>query len=77
MGLPVLLVGLHLLSQFFLCHLDEVVVFLNGFLDHLPLMFSLLCQVLQKLSFLVLVEHGGRRRPLKVSMPGCVFSITT
>ena len=77
MGLPVLLIGFHLLGQFFLCHLDEVVVFLDGFLDHLTLVFSLFCQVLQELCFLVLWEHEVKRRPFRVSKPGCDFIIIT
>lgn len=42
-SLPVLLVGFHLLGQLLFCHLDEVVVFLNGFLDHLSLVLPFLC----------------------------------
>lgn len=59
-GLSVLLIGFHLLGQFFLCHLDEVVVFFDGFLDHFPFMFAFLCQVFQELSFLVLEKHKRR-----------------
>lgn len=53
-GLPVLFVNLHSLLQLYFGHLDEVVVFLYGFQDHLSFMISLLSQVLQKFSFLTL-----------------------
>lgn len=53
-GLPVLLVGLHLLLKLFLGVLDEVVVLLEGLLDHLALVLPLLRQVLQQLSLLAL-----------------------
>lgn len=58
-GLPVLLVGLHLLLQFFLGVLDEVVVLLEGLLDHLALVLPLLCQVLQQFSLLALGAEEG------------------
>lgn len=45
MGLPVFLIGLHLLGQLLFRHLDEVVVFLDSFLDYLTLMLSFLCKV--------------------------------
>lgn len=57
MGLPVLLIGLHLLGQLLFCHLDEVIVFFDSFLDHLSLMLSFLREVFQKFSFLVLGQH--------------------
>lgn len=59
-GLPVLLVGLHLLLKLFLGVLDEVVVLLEGLLDHLTLVLPLLCQVLQQLSLLAL--EADRKR---------------
>lgn len=59
MCLPVLLVGLHFLHQPLLGHLDEIVVFLNGFLDDLPLVLPFPRQVLQELSFLVLNPKGN------------------
>lgn len=73
-GLPVLLIGFHLLGQFFFRHLDEVIVLLNGFLDHLPLMFPFLGEVLQELSFLVLGTHKGRERLLRGSTQGMFLS---
>lgn len=54
MCLPVLLVGLHFLQQPLLGHLDEIIVFLYGFLDDLPFMLPFSCQVLQELRFLIL-----------------------
>lgn len=59
-GLPVLLVGLHLLLKLLLGVLDEVVVLLEGLLDHLALMLPLLCQVLQQLGLMAL--EGIRER---------------
>lgn len=53
-SLPVLLDGLHLLLQFFLGVLDEVVVFLEGLLDDLALVLPLLCEVLQQFGLLAL-----------------------
>lgn len=64
MGLPVLLIGLHLLGQLLFRHLDEVIVFLNSFLDHLSLMLSFLCEVFQELGFLVLGQHKKEKDPL-------------
>lgn len=61
MGLPVLFIRLHLLGQLLFCHLDEVIVFLNSFLDHLSLVLSFLCEVFQELSFLVLGQHKKRK----------------
>lgn len=55
-GLTVLFVGLHLLFQLLLCVLDEVVVLLEGLLDDLSLVLSLLSQVLQQLCLLELSE---------------------
>jgi len=80
MGLAVLLVGLHLLRQLLFGHFDEVVVLLDGLLDHLPLVLPLLRQMLQQLSLLILhgqsghdghVDHGflnppGQNHPFKL-----------
>lgn len=66
MGLPVLLIGLHLLGQLLFRHLDEVVVFLDSFLDHLSLVLSFLCKVFQELCFLVLGAAQERERPFRV-----------
>lgn len=68
-SLPVLLDGLHLLLQFFLGVLDEVVILLKGLLDHPALVLPLLCEVLQQLGLLALErekEHwprSNRRAP--------------
>lgn len=65
MGLPVLLIGLHLLGQLLFRHLDEVVVFLDSFLDYLSLVLSFLCKVFQELSFLVLGQRKKEKDPLE------------
>lgn len=54
----VLFVSLHLLVELLLCHLAEVVVLLHGFLLHFFFMLTLLSQVLQNLSFMVLGKDG-------------------
>lgn len=42
-GFAVLLVGLHLLLELLLGHLDEVVILLKRFLDDLTFVLALLC----------------------------------
>lgn len=72
-SLPVLLNGLHLLLQFFLGVLDEVVVLLKGLLDHLALMLPLLCQVLQQFGLLALEGSGEQQQKKNACRSGCLW----
>lgn len=52
----ILLICLHLLIEFLLCHLAEVAVFINGLLDHFLLMLSFLSQVFQHFGLMTLTK---------------------
>lgn len=61
MGLAVLFVDLHLVVEFLLCHLAEVVVLLQGLVEHLSLMLPLLSQLLQEQGLLRLQREKSER----------------
>lgn len=52
----VLFVCLHFLIEFLLCHLAKVAVFINGLLDDLLLMLTLLSKVFQHFSLMALTK---------------------
>lgn len=61
MCLTVLFVGFHFVGQLLLCHFAEVVVLLDGFLQHLLLVLPLLGQLLQHFCLVGLARQGPGR----------------